>query len=412
MLYFFLSYARGDEDVYVERFYQELCAELRTLTGERGGDEQIGFFDSSSIDIGQDWSAKLVDALSTCRTLLFLCTPAAFRSRHCGKEFQVFADRLALYQQATGIEPPAVLPLLWNAMPEDGMHPVMARLQHHNASFGEDYRTGGIRQLIRLNRNHDAYLEFLEALARKIAWAAQEHVIPKPEVPPSYHETPSGFHDDEETGDGVRRPLSLPASQHVHFVIAAPSKTEASGVRRESMFYGEQSVDWSPYQPHFPYPLAPYAVGIAAGRSFQAEVATVDGLLERIEKAAVHNEIVILVVDAWVTLIAEYREALAEYGEREHLHYTTAVMIPSNASDDETRENRGDLARRVRSLFYRRAANDDDLMYRASILSHEAFDADLRVLLEVAKNQMFARGKVYRRPDGDDPGERPILEGP
>jgi hypothetical protein len=49
-------------------------------------------------------------------------------------------------------------------------------------------------------------------------------------------------------------------------------------------------------------------------------------------------------------------------------------------------------------------------MFRSSVLTAESFGADLPVVLEVARNRMFTRGTVYRRPP--EPPERPILEGP
>ena len=45
MLYFFLSYARGDDDEFVRTFYADLCTELRSRAGLRGTNDQIGFFD-------------------------------------------------------------------------------------------------------------------------------------------------------------------------------------------------------------------------------------------------------------------------------------------------------------------------------------------------------------------------------
>jgi FxsC-like protein len=417
VLYFFLSYARGDDDLFVQKFYTELCAELRTKAGTRGSDDQIGFFDSSSIGVGQDWSAQLVEALSSCQVMLSLCTPAYFGSEPCGREFQVFADRSAAYERTTGKAPSALLPVLWLPLPEKKMHPMVASLQNHTERLGEPYKRGGLRQLMRLQRNQDAYLEFLSELADLVIGAAEEHPIPELRKRLTFSDVRSAFHQPVTKDDRILRSPEIPgvpASQYVHIVVAAPTRTEIAGLRRQDVFYGDHSTDWAPYQPAFPFPLGRYALGIATERSFQAEVVTIEGLSERIDAAVENNQIVVLLVDAWVTRLDNYREALARYSEREQTRQdqTTAVMIPWNHNDSETQEHAQELTRSIRGVFYRRMAGGEDVMYRTSVLTHDAFGADLRVVLEVAKNHMFVRGKVYRRPVGEDPGERPILEGP
>jgi FxsC-like protein len=89
---------------------------------------------------------------------------------------------------------------------------------------------------------------------------------------------------------------------------------------------------------------------------------------------------------------------------------TTAVLIPWSLEDDETRLHSDELRRAIRLTFPNSTERRDDVMFRSSVLTAESFGADLPVVLEVARNRMFTRGTVYRRPP--EPPERPILEGP
>jgi hypothetical protein len=65
----------------------------------------------------------------------------------------------------------------------------------------------------------------------------------------------------------------------------------------------------------------------------------------------------------------------------------------------------------LRAIFRNRTANGDEVMFRQSILTHDAFNADLQVVLEVAKNRIFVRGTVFR-PVRGEPDPRPMLEAP
>jgi hypothetical protein len=66
---FFLSYARGDDDEYVQRFYLDLCREIRVCEGLPRG-ERVGFMDTASIRVGAKWPNELVAALKECGVFL------------------------------------------------------------------------------------------------------------------------------------------------------------------------------------------------------------------------------------------------------------------------------------------------------------------------------------------------------
>jgi len=408
MLYFFLSYARGDDDDYVDKFYRELCSEIRALTG-LGSDVEVGFFDSHSIDPGQRWSEKLVDALLGCKTFIPLYSPAYFLSEPCGREWTIFAHRTDNHGWPPDQIPP-LIPLIW--MPQLEVPEVVTPYQWSSDSLGKVYNSSGLRRLLRLQRNHDEYVDFVSAVADRIVRAASAPRLTQAERL-VFDEVPSAFHTFPAHNPADRTPAADPtphaSSQVVHFVVAAAADSEAATVRSNIIYYGNHPHDWTPYLPAYPRPLAEYACSVAARKSFRSTVATIDQLNELIAQANQTNQIVVLLVDVWSTKIDRFHVVLHEYDSRNEP--TTAVMIPLNPDDAETQAHSGELSNRTRQTFINNALRHDDVMFRSSVLTYQTFGADLQVVLEVARNRVFIRGKVYRRPPG--PGHpRPILEGP
>jgi hypothetical protein len=75
---FYLSYARGDDERLVERFYLDLCAEIRDRAG-LGAQAQVGYLDVRDVEIGARWASQLSDALNNCRTFVALMSPRSSR---------------------------------------------------------------------------------------------------------------------------------------------------------------------------------------------------------------------------------------------------------------------------------------------------------------------------------------------
>ncbi|HZN73921.1 MAG TPA: TIR-like protein FxsC [Micromonosporaceae bacterium] len=191
MLYFFLSYAHGDDDQYVAQLYRDLSAELRVQVGEER-QRPVGFRDAESIRVGSTWPPDLVDAVATARTFVPLYSPRYFRSIYCGKEWSLFAWRIAAYEQHSRRRAPAMIPLWWvaAAVPRhlDDIH-------RSDSSFGHAYTEYGARQLVRMRetKHHDAYLEFVTAVAIRIKETAAEHHIPPLTDRPDLTSVPNAF---------------------------------------------------------------------------------------------------------------------------------------------------------------------------------------------------------------------------
>ena len=109
--YFFLSYAHTpknhpkdkDPNVWVERFYRDLCAHVMQLTSLPAG-VPAGFLDQQ-MQPGEGWQERLSQALASCRVFVPLYSPRYFHSEQCGKEWYAFSQRAAYQQAADELAP-------------------------------------------------------------------------------------------------------------------------------------------------------------------------------------------------------------------------------------------------------------------------------------------------------------------
>lgn len=83
----FMSYAHHDDgDGRLSKFRELLVRELRSLSGT---DLEI-FMDSDDIRLGEQWSRRLDEGLTTSTFLLPIITPSFFTSAYCQSEFETF----------------------------------------------------------------------------------------------------------------------------------------------------------------------------------------------------------------------------------------------------------------------------------------------------------------------------------
>jgi FxsC-like protein len=277
----------------------------------------------------------------------------------------------------------------------------------------EAYDRTGLRQIIRLRRHRDDYLEMLTALASQIV-AVAESGRPVPYYPNGrrFEEVSSAFHKGGPTPASSAAPAG-----RVEFVIAAPSRADLAahllpGVARDPRFYGDEPRHWAPYRPELDSPIADRAREIALEHQFQAVVTDLDGLRERFDTAAPGERIVVLLIDLWVTGLPRHRGTLARFDEiAPEATPAIAVLIPTSHDDEQTHDYLTQLMATLGEVFTRRMTSRPDVTFRTAILSPQSFDADLGVVLERSRNRMFRTSTVHRRPPGRS-GERPILRGP
>jgi len=402
-VYFFLSYARGDDDRFVEKFYRDLCQEVRVLTGE-GRDTEVGFFDRHSIPPGAAWPEELVGALSRCKVFIALCSPRYYRSVPCGIEWNVFEQRLRRYDEQHRLRAPALIPLAWT---NTTMHPVAAERQYDFDGFAEPYRRDGLRQMLRLGTNRRSYLRFVTALAERVVSTAETHQVAPLHQRPIFTDLTSPFVGAPGT-TGTAFARDPTGTHQVHFVVVTGSSEQMRHVRENLDYYGATDAQWAPYRPRLHRPIGLYASDIAEQGRFITEVGNVDSLLRRLREDDHTNEIVVLLVDPWATRLASHRKALESYDDKNLP--VSAVMIPWNHRDEETSVQEEDLQLGLHEALERNHMRRD--MFHARIPTHELFAETLTGVLEEARNRLVRRGKPRRLPPDDPDDNRPILKGP
>ncbi|GIH06953.1 hypothetical protein Rhe02_50200 [Rhizocola hellebori] len=402
--YFFLSYARGDDRQYIERLFTDLSAEVRSRAG-LPANTTVGFLDVH-VQVGATWSSTLMTALATCATFVALVSPRYLVSVPCGREWTIFESRLHAMHRRGKPPPPALLPLLWD--PPDEIPRVIGDRQYQNRNMPEAYDRTGLRQIMRLQRHHDDYWVLLGELARQIVSIANHHPVPHGPDDVDYHQVQSAF-----TGAGAD-PTSSESQGEVHFIVAAPSRRDLDSAEladppRDPQFYGEQANEWAPFRPGLDLPLAEYAQAIATERQFRTTVTDIAGISEWVKEASGHEGIVVLLVDPWSTKLTAHRHALYQmtlFGN--DYEPIGAVMVPASHHDYQTHEYLDELIDSLRALLGWRGHGAN---FRSSVLSPQAFNADLQALLEAYRNHIFSTGSFIRRPPGRI-GKRPILQGP
>ncbi|GAA2868119.1 hypothetical protein Acy02nite_09330 [Actinoplanes cyaneus] len=409
--YFFLSYARGDDRESVKQFFNDLSAEVRTYAG-LPTNAVVGFLDVE-MQVGEAWARTLMGALGNCRAFVALISPRYLLSEPCGREWTIFADRLsALEVGEPVVESPPLIPLLW--LPPRRLPAVIEARQYLNHGMPDVYGRNGLRQIIRLQRYRDDYLELLTRLAQQIVEAHDaERQLPRYPSTLPFDQVRSAFHDTTTSP----LPDTGPADQ-VEFVVAALSRADLGGhllpgVERESRFYGELPEHWAPFRPDLDAPIADRARQVALEHQFQALVTDLNGLREQQGQEDDAVRIVVLLVDLWVTGLTRHRTALARFDEvnAEEQASAAAVLVPAGHDDEQTHTHLGQLMAALGQVFGRRMNARLDNTFRSAILSPQSFDADLGVILERSRNRMFRTNPVHRQLPGR-PGPRPILRGP
>lgn len=408
MLYFFLSYSRSDDDMFVRRFFADLSREVRVRVGAER-DEVVGFLDNQNINLGEHWPTALVRALAECASFLPLYSPGYFLSRPCGQEWTMFAQRSMDDVHDGSVSPPGLIPLIW--LPPRTL-PECARTLHYDLAVPDDeYSRRGIRQLLRLKRLRDEYTEFVEIVAQHVVGAA-DTAPPRGSLEIDFEHLASAFDPvppESSAAEEVLNPLAS-GTQVIHFVMVAPTRAEAEVIGRNPLYYGEHSSDWAPFRPDQPRPLWESVQKVATGQELLSTVRGVDRLNDCLKLAEDHNHLVVLLIDAWSVELERYRAVLDEFDHRDH---RAAVLIVMSHGDPETQSKSSFLADRIHRILFNTERRLDDMMLRRSVLAGPSFESDLQVVLTEARNRLFAKGRVLRQPSPETPpGPRPILEGP
>ena len=182
--WFFLSYASISEeyDQQVEVFFSDLLNAVRAsaqLKKNKVPDEDIGFM-AFQIPDGAEWPAELWNKLNSCRVLVCLYSDAYFKSEHCGREFEIFRNRLNDYIRSRGVPPyPPIMPVRWfvpEGFNERSLPTALKSIQCKLSGFDEATNHRGIYYYLAIHANQGPnYHEYVTKLAERITRAAGLH---------------------------------------------------------------------------------------------------------------------------------------------------------------------------------------------------------------------------------------------
>ncbi|WP_344080855.1 FxsC protein [Luedemannella helvata] len=396
MPYFFLSHAPDEDAIFVERFYQDLSAEIRKRAIV-DPHVDVGYLDIAARE-GAHWPADAKAALAGCQTFIALCSAKYFLTSSCGRAWGVFADRLRKLESAGGQQPPALVPVIWSSegLPEDFLAEEDIRLARQHTPGDED-----LRVLLRLRRHRQAYRAFVASLAHRVIQTARVHRLP-PASELNVDTLENAFERRSRWLHGAQRP------QRLHFIVCAGTRQQMASIRSDLQYYGSRSEDWSPFPEASPQPLAAHAGSIAARYLLRSVVVPVNGLEDQISAARARNEIVVLLVDAWAVRLRAVRDALMSMGRGDEGY--VAVLVPHSPDDRETATHWEALHRQVLDALPHTSQHRDGFCWEA-LGSLTDFEARLGCAIVEAQQQIHRRGRAFRTPGGK-PTSRPIIDGP
>ncbi|WFE36004.1 TIR-like protein FxsC [Micromonospora sp. WMMD975] len=414
---FFLSYSGVDGNgVYVGEFFKDLSEEIRRSTDLE--ESRIGFAYGGMRD-GTQWRPTVAKALATCRVFVPLYSPRYFRARFCGQEWGIFAERLRAYEQEHGTTPDLIVPVLWEDVFDDGQLQIPRLAEDiwaRSGTLGDAQKPTGVRRLVQQKaRYRDEYHDVVYQLVARIRAVAAEHELPAYDAAIDFDTAADVF---RPAGDGdeclVPRPRpgepGTSGPRHVHLVVAAPTATEAAEKRTDVHRYGTRSEDWMPYLPEAVKPVVRYAMTVADEQDLTSHpVGAAEKLPDLLADAESANELVVLLVDAWATLIPAYVEALAPYDDG--FYGNCAVLVPWNPADEESTSNVAVLKESVTTLFAKNIRVPHPTFHH-SLRNVDEFTDALRQVLIRTQKFVFEKHPVPDFADAAPIVARPILDGP
>ena len=96
------------------------------------------------------------------KMLVCLISPNYLGSTWCGRELEIFLQRLA--SQNPAAPKPYIFPVWWELLPGRSLPPKLSAYQNNEDAFHPRYREKGLRQLATLPKFRGAFLEFVRNL--------------------------------------------------------------------------------------------------------------------------------------------------------------------------------------------------------------------------------------------------------
>lgn len=398
--WFFISYTRADRDSYMDKFYADLRREV--LLRRDIPEMELSFFDTSAIPTGAAWQQSLGAALRTSRIMLSMCSPGYVGSEYCGKEFQVFRERQALYRRALDAEalPRVILPVLWGP-PSDYFPEVLRGIQYADDDFPKVYAKEGLRYMMKLSHHKDDYEEFITRLATKVIDAGEGYHMPELETLRPFEEIPSAFAPPTVGPAESQCKSAITGFNSALFVYVAARPGELGGIKRTVECYGERGGrQWAPYLPPTQDAVGIIAQEVAARQKlFYEELPLDDRLLERLEQAEANQAIVVLVVDAWTLRLAKYQNDVRPYDKVNFRN--CAMLVTWNANDPETMDARAALEAALKASLPFKTEFKHPVYYRDSIRSAKELKSKLSKTLSEIRMRMIESAVPTKRAESE-----------
>lgn len=381
--YFFFSYARKDLDPYLKRFVRDLAAKVENLAAREG----VSFRDLDDTEPGDNWPDILAAGLQKSRVLIALYSTWYFTRPYCGKEFQVFLDRL----RVTGNKG-KIVPLLWhskdwlsgNKLPPSSV----AHIHYEHESFPPQYLERGL-SLLAQNRNA-LYKQFLDVCAKRIVKLAQtDPLLPYGEVP-DLRKVANAF---ETPGAGLETLVAAHGPHQIHLLfVGAPAVASGSSERPIPW-------EWKPFADS-PQDLRSLIEGV-----LDRNAGLKGSALESISRKQLldirsDNALPILVVDHSFLAIPEGRRSLAAVIDDEQVDCGFLVILPEGAKAAESRTEWLQFGQRSKARSLAIAGSGRELQ-----------EALARIVNELQQRSVES-GAVHRTVEGEGPVEKPLLQGP
>jgi FxsC-like protein len=424
MARFFFSYARGDGagDPYLNDFYDKLSNEVAIRSGivDR---KLVGFRDTSSIPLGQDWPPALANALGTAPSMVCMYSPTYFTREDCGKEWSAFSARLEAAQQANidPMGPPRRIPVLWH--PPKKVPAVAATPEWWTAKLGSEYEKYGLRHLAKLEKFGDAYKMAIDLIADAIFAACDAPPIPSGNLqsyanlanafamappPVAAGQVPGPAGAAAGAGAGAVPATSHNGAGHIVFVIAAGRAGELDALRAATKCYGADPTDWKPFLPPADKRIGPLLQAIAGEADLTSEFCAVDDqVVDQIRAAAKRQNIVVLVIDAWTARLQHYSQRLTAFDAEVFPH--CGILVPHNDQDPDWATHLGDLELAIQASLPNRVTVLDAKAFRNGISSYDNLKLQLREVIAIVQSRIVAVADLQRRAAGAKIFVRPTI---
>jgi FxsC-like protein len=418
---FFFSYARANQDPYLDRFFRDLSREVAVLIG-KPRDCQVGFLDKESIELGAEWSPAILDALQTSKVFVAIGSVAYFNSDYCGREWAFFRRRAAA-AQGDGPLAPVIKSIVWAPHAIASLPANITDVQLRKGDKDAVHNEKGVRYMLRQSGSErKRYIDLVNALAQDICDAGQRYSLQPLAGVPSLGSLASAFVTTPLPA-AAPQPIYIPAPppsgpKHVHFIFVAADPHDFKDAREALPYEDAGGGDWKPFFPTDRRPINPLLAQVAARDDLlfsSTEVPFGTDLLDRIEEAGRQRQIVVIVIDPWSLhwdaqrLSPRYGPLLQRLDGR--LDYHWCVLVPWNENDPGIAPLRAQIAAKVRHTFDRHATlAPNPLFYRENIASAADLQSAVAEVLTRLKEEIKKRADVLRPVPQGPP--RPGVTGP